>query len=37
MFELLVSIDQEGDDVSIKKLLDLPYKVDGEDEELQLT
>ena len=33
MFDLLVQLDMT-EDISIKKLLDIPYKVTGEDEEL---
>ncbi len=36
MFELLVQLDMT-EEISIKRLLDIPYKVTGEDEELQLT
>lgn len=36
MFAILVTLDF-SEDISIKKLLDLPYKVEGADEEVALT
>ena len=36
MFEALVDLDFSGD-VSVKNLLEMPYEVDGEDGNLQLT
>mmetsp|Transcript_681 Transcript_681/g.735 ORF Transcript_681/g.735 Transcript_681/m.735 type:complete len:110 (+) Transcript_681:1641-1970(+) len=36
MFEMLVDMDLTGD-VTVKKLLEIPYEVDGEDEDLNLT